>query len=340
MKKLLLLALAGAGLSLSASAQQRPQYSQYMMNNYLLNPAVTGVEDFLDFKAGMRRQWVGLEGAPITYYASAHAAIGKTGTIHTPFSLSQPKGGKRAPSRERAQSSRFNKVTPHHGVGAMVELDKLGPLSTKGVHVSYAYHQPLAQNIRVSLGLSAGWRQFSLDADEFHTLNPNDPAVLTGQVNNSNFDLGAGLWLYSPVFYLGASSSQLLGNQLDFSGTGSGEGKLQPHFFGTAGVRLNVSNDFAFVPSVLVKVADPAPASFDINLKGVYAETVWAGLSWREDDAVSVMIGGNVTPRISAGYSYDFTTSTLNKVSSGSHEVVLGLRMGNPLGESKWLPWW
>ena len=105
MKKLLLLALAGAGLSLQASAQQRPQYSQYMMNNYLLNPAVTGVEDFLDFKAGMRRQWVGLEGAPITYYASAHAAIGKTGTIHTPFSLSQPKGGKRAPSPWRRTSA-------------------------------------------------------------------------------------------------------------------------------------------------------------------------------------------------------------------------------------------
>ena len=339
MKKLLLLALAGAGLSLSASAQQRPQYSQYMMNNYLLNPAVTGVEDFLDFKAGMRRQWVGLEGAPVTYYASAHAAIGKQGTIHTPFSLSQPKG-QRPTSRGRQASSRFNKVSPHHGVGALVELDKIGPLSTKGVHMSYAYHQPLAQTMRVSLGLSAGWRQFSLNADEFNTYTQNDPAVLTGNVNSSNFDLGAGLWLYSPTFYVGASAAQLLGNQLDFSGTGSSEGKLLPHFFGTAGVRINVSNDFAFVPSLLVKVANPAPASFDLNLKGVYAEAVWGGISWRQDDAVSVMVGGNITPRISAGYSYDFTTSTLNKVSSGSHEVVLGLRMGNPLGESKWLPWW
>ena len=60
-----------------ALAQQRPQYSQYMLNNYLLNPALTGIEDYADVRFGHRQQWVGLEGAPVTYYVSAHMPVGK-----------------------------------------------------------------------------------------------------------------------------------------------------------------------------------------------------------------------------------------------------------------------
>ena len=60
-----------------ALAQQQAQYSQYMNNNYLLNPGATGVEDYIDVKFSYRTQWTGLEGAPKTYYASINSSLGK-----------------------------------------------------------------------------------------------------------------------------------------------------------------------------------------------------------------------------------------------------------------------
>ena len=75
MKKFLLFILIiGAR---AVSAQQLPQFTQYIFNNYLLNPAVTGIENYVDVKMGHRNQWTGLEGAPVTSYLSVNAPLGR-----------------------------------------------------------------------------------------------------------------------------------------------------------------------------------------------------------------------------------------------------------------------
>src|SRR6187551_2780704 len=58
-------------------AQQRPQYTQYILNNYIINPALSGIENYTDVKISSRDQWVGLNGAPRTMYLTIHAPIGK-----------------------------------------------------------------------------------------------------------------------------------------------------------------------------------------------------------------------------------------------------------------------
>ena len=58
-------------------AQQRPQYTQYIFDNLLLNPAVTGIENYTDVRVGYRNQWNGLEGAPVTSYITLSAPLGQ-----------------------------------------------------------------------------------------------------------------------------------------------------------------------------------------------------------------------------------------------------------------------
>ncbi|MFI5188558.1 MAG: type IX secretion system membrane protein PorP/SprF, partial [Chitinophagales bacterium] len=55
-------------LSVFVFAQQRPHYTQYILNNYILNPALSGIENYTDVKLSARDQWVGLNGAPETFY--------------------------------------------------------------------------------------------------------------------------------------------------------------------------------------------------------------------------------------------------------------------------------
>src|SRR5687767_4886339 len=77
MKRILLVTALLVCLVSGVGAQQRPQFSQYMLNQYIFNPAISGIEDYTEVKMGTRYQWVGLDGAPVTYYVSAHTPLNK-----------------------------------------------------------------------------------------------------------------------------------------------------------------------------------------------------------------------------------------------------------------------
>ncbi|WP_426061952.1 PorP/SprF family type IX secretion system membrane protein [Hymenobacter sp. B1770] len=292
-----------------ALAQQQAQYSQYMNNNYILNPGATGVEDYIDIKFSHRTQWTGLEGAPKTYYASGSSSLGKW--------RSTPK----RTIRDRRR--------PFHAVGGLVYKDETGPTSRTGAYLSYAYNLLLTSDLRLALGMSAGMQQFAVDGQRLRFF---DPTTVAPSAASRVLDGSVGLWMYSSKFYLGISGAQLLGNQLNFSygpgqmDVGASGNTLRRHYFATAGVRLPINDDWSLVPSVLVKAVNPAPLSLDVNAKLKYQDLLWAGVSWRATDAFVGMVGLNYE-QFTLGYSYDAGLSELAGYHNGSHEVLLGLRL-------------
>ena len=291
-----------------ALAQQQAQYSQYMNNNYILNPGATGVEDYIDIKLSYRTQWVGLEGAPKTYYASISSSLGKWRTTN------------KRTLRDRRR--------PFHALGGIVYNDETGPTSRKGAYISYAYNLVLRPNLRAALGVSAGMQQFAVDGQKLQFF---DPTTIAASAASRVFDGSVGLWVYSSDFYVGVSGAQLLGNKLDFSygpnSLDAGAGNtLKRHYFATAGVRVPLSSDWSLVPSVLLKAVNPAPLSLDINAKLKYQDLLWAGVSWRAFDSVVGMVGLSYE-QLTLGYSYDAGVSELTGYHGGSHEILVGLRL-------------
>ena len=61
-----------------AYGQQLPQYSQYLRNQYMVNPAAAGVYDFVDITLAGRLQWLGFENAPKTSYLSVTSPVSRT----------------------------------------------------------------------------------------------------------------------------------------------------------------------------------------------------------------------------------------------------------------------
>src|SRR5476651_1593865 len=114
MKRILYLFIFFALYIQSGVAQQRPQYTQYVFNNYLLNPAVTGIENYTDVKAGYRSQWTGLEGAPVTSYLTVNTPIGQN--FIQGDATEFPAGGGVNPY-SRAYSQNYQAAEPHHGIG-------------------------------------------------------------------------------------------------------------------------------------------------------------------------------------------------------------------------------
>ncbi len=308
MKKIKLFILVSVLFTGTVNAQQEAQYTQYVLNHYVLNPATGGVNNFWDIKTGFRSQWTGLESSPKTFFVSGHGAIG------------YPHGKNRQGSKK-----------PHHGIGGYAFYDKTGPISWAGAYGSYAYHLKLTNDLSASLGAFVGIKQTTLrGADLVFVQNPNDPTVTQENFTKIVPDAAVGFWLYSSKMFFGASINQLLQNKIGLGNesiTNTLTGKLNNHYFIIGGYKIKLNAEFDFIPSLMVKYVQPAPVQFDINTRIRYKDFLWGGISYRHQDAIAIFAGVLIQNNFEIGYAYDLTTSALNKYSGGSHEIILGTRL-------------
>ena len=167
---------------LQGTAQQTPQYSHYLFNQFQINPAVAGTKQCLDMRFGYRTQWVGFEGAPRTGLASINGALGK-------------------PKR--------NGVS--HGIGVMFEADNTDPFSKTEFNLAYAFHFKMNREMRGSLGLFAGFTQYRLDLSTALVEDGSDPILIGGSSSNLLVpEVSPGFWMYNKKFYLGPPSDTSL----------------------------------------------------------------------------------------------------------------------------------
>jgi type IX secretion system PorP/SprF family membrane protein len=310
----------------AAMAQQRPQYTQYVFNNYLLNPALSGIENYTDVMAGYRSQWTGLQGAPVTSYLTFNTPIGDQ-FINGDASAFPAAGGENPSSRLYTQY--YQAAEPHHGIGFTLVTDKAGPITQTDINATYAYHLGISATFNLALGVAAGVSRTALNTSEI-TTEYVDPAIYNGKGGEWSPDLGAGIWGYSSNYYFGISAQQILPQNLYYSTTNSlYQNKSVAHFFFTAGYKFFMSDDLTFIPSFMIKEINPVPVTYDITGKISFRDVFWIGGSYRHDDSVGILAGFNLSSLINVGYSYDITTSALNTVSNGTHEIVLSLLLNN-----------
>ncbi len=317
-------------------AQQRPHYTQYVLNNFIINPAVAGIENYVDVKVSHRHQWEGLSGAPITTYITIQGPLKKESynrTSATGF------GAQGENPRGKAYWQEYTAAEPHHGVGFTMLNDRTGPLNRFGAYGTYAYHVGLTAQTSISAGISAGLQNMTLNTSKLQFEVPVDPAIAgSGYLNRLTPDLNAGIWLYAANYFVGISGQQIVPSKIRWSDDSVklAGGKLLPHIFTTFGYKFFLSDDITMMPSIQAKYIHPTPWSVDFNLKAQYRDLLWAGGSYRSQDGFAALIGINVNSGFNIGYSYDVTTTRLNTVSRGTHEILVGFILGNKYGD--WCP--
>jgi len=313
-------------------AQQRPQYTQYILNNYIINPALSGIENYTDVKISSRDQWVGLNGAPRTMYLTIQTPIGKKDykTSATSFQVpgDNPRGSR--------YWENYTASEPHHGVGLSIVNDKTGLYNQLTANVSYAYHIGLSPRTNMAAGFAGGIMKISRDASKstFGNNDPTDPAQgNVADVYKMRPDLSAGIWIYSADYFLGLSAQQVIPQKVSFVDDTLGF-KLVPHLFLTTGYRFLLTDDINVLPSVMIKYVTPLDPQFDANIKLQYRDLLWIGGSCRFKDGYAAMLGLNVSNTFNIGYAYDYTTSDLGTVSKGTHEIMIGFLLGNKYDDS------
>lgn len=307
-------------------AQQKPQYSQYIFNNYLLNPALSGIENYTDVKLGYRQQWTGLEGAPKTMFISANWALGDDYLWANALSFEQDG----TDPRSRNYEQHYTASPAHHGLGLILVNDKAARLENTTIAISYAYHIKVGGNMNLSAGVAAGANRIGIDGNALVLENPIDPALRNIVRTQIKPDLSAGLWLYGPRFFSGISCQQILPQNLSFTNTENyNDGEQVPHLFFTGGYKIYLSEEFSLVPSLMFKMVQNVPFSADVNVKLAFHDKFWLGAGYRKNDAMNIMAGFNVSHLLNLTYAFDYTASPLKQASNGSHEIVLGILLNN-----------
>ncbi len=271
------------------SAQQDAQYTQYMYNMNILNPAYAGSKTgTLSISLLGRTQWAGIPGAPQT----------ATMSVHSP-------------------------ITKRMGLGLSVLADKIGPINEQFVFADYSYTIPVGYYDNLAFGIKAGVSLLNASLIDLKTIVQDD-VNFNQNIGDLKPNFGFGAFYYSDIYYVGLSIPNFL--RTEYLEKDSGivtELNKQSHMFLTGGYVFDLSYEWKFKPSIMARGTMGSPIAVDVSANFLFDEAYEMGASYRWDESVSLILNARVTDNLRIGYSYDFTTSELSKFTSGSHELII-----------------
>ena len=323
-----LLLLIVLSLSYSTiSAQQVPMYSQYIMNGYLINPSFAGRDGYSTITLTTREQWIGLKQNPGTYAASFQTRILRNSYISKSTSV----------KKKVIRPTKGSRV----GVGGYVFNDNNGIMRRTGFQAIYAYHIPMGQAEdypkNLSFGLALTAYQFAVNTDGL-IYDTGDP--LLNSYDRSVFipDFNFGTSYSTSKYYVGFAMTSIFRGSLLFADTTDKKRTELGHYYLTGGVKFPLGTDWTLEPSAFIKSSDMVFKSLqmDLTTRIYYKEDYWAGLSWRTNDAIILMLGLK-WDRFYFAYAVDFTLTDIRKQSKGTHELTLAVKFGESARRYRWI---
>ncbi|PSR54392.1 hypothetical protein AHMF7605_13165 [Adhaeribacter arboris] len=286
-------------LSFSSMAQYKPQYTQYIFNGLVINPAYAGSKNVVHLNAFYRTQWTGLEGAPTTQSFSIDGV------------------------------NKSNRI----GVGVQAINDQIGAQRRTSASINGAVKLNVSESGVLSVGIAAGASQFRVDRNKLITTDPNDHTIDNAETNLIQPDLKLGVYFHTDKFYLGISATDLLDMKQENAFN------PERSYFLTTGYVFDLGEHLKFKPSILMKENFHGPTNLDLNAFLLIENRIWLGGTYRtaanifknnfeasdlaNKDAVSAIAEVFLSPKLRLGYSYDFTLTQLNNYST--HEFSLGV---------------
>lgn len=303
MKRYLILLSISIILCVETRGQQDPQFSQYMFNSLVINPAYAGYKENLNVNASYRNQWVGVEGAP------------KTQTLIVDASL----------AKDRV------------GLALGIINDKYGLRGKSSGYINYSYKLLMGEKGILALGLAGGIAQFTYDSDRATYENEQQTDFLNGKYTYMEPEARFGIHYSTDRFFLGLSATNL------FSEVFSPANSIRQvvtnrnnHFFLSTGYLFDVNEYLKCKPTILIKEDVKGPTGIDGNLNFLVADKVWIGGSYRynanlwKKNITNAANGSALVAMVqfvddtwNIGYSYDYSTSALKSFNS-SHEISVG----------------
>ncbi len=291
--KFILIIVSLIAINSTGYAQQYPVFTQYYFNELVINPAYAGSQVQLSLTAMYRNQWVNFPGSPKTFNVSAHSALKKR----------------------------------KMGLGILIDHDEIGSYKNEHIYANYAYKINTAK-ATFSMGIQAGINILGANYSDLKL--PGGPSAdpSFGKVlNEVKPNFGAGIYYNRKNFFLGLSVPFILNNEVagNLQSLAGGIREAR-YYFLRSGFEFDLNKNIVVNPSILIRAQEGQPASMDLNTALIFYDVFSAGVSYRSVDSFITFIDLQISEHIHFGYSYDWTTSSVNKFSNGTHEFMINYR--------------
>ena len=253
MKRIFISSVFLLGL-LTYQGQQIALNSQYLFNDFSINPAVAGTKSYAPISISFRRQWMGIDEAPVTQNLMYHTYLGD-----------------------------------NMGFGAQMFNDASGPTRRSGISATYAYNIKTSKRTKLSFGLSGSLTQFSIDRDRLITEIPGDVAVMNSN-NQLISDCNFGIYWKGESHFIGFSSFNLFENKTNLMAlTTPVVNTLNRIFYINGGYNFKIGALIELQPSAVLRIMDDNLLQIDGNLNLTFKNAYSIGLSYRNKDAVALI---------------------------------------------------
>lgn len=282
-------------ITLCLSAQQNPYFTQHTNNPLFINPAYAGIRNSLAIDLATRQQWVGVEGAPMTFMLNTHAPINET----------------------------------MMSVGASVYSDIAGPVMANHISLAYSYLLKVNHSHFISLGINGGINSYRVKLSDIKLNNGNDPNFATDIENEITPSFGAGLMLYSPIYYIGFSMPRILASELDYPDAEGRQFKYNQIYYLAAGANIGISDFHSAKIASLFRFEEGMEMVYDITALYKYNGMFTAGGSIRPGYSASLILGAQINENIGITYSYDFPLGSKSVNLFNFQELTLSIDIHN-----------
>jgi type IX secretion system PorP/SprF family membrane protein len=266
-----------------------------MFNGLLINPAYAGSRDALAINLTYRKQWVGFDGAPTTSLMSVHSPIKKR----------------------------------RIGMGLQLWSDRIGVSRETGLMSNYAYRIPFRKG-KLQFGIGAGFTVMQAQWTQVSLQDRTDVTYATNTRNAVRPNFSGGAFYYKKSYYIGASVPLLLSHTYNASTDGSviPNSSMQYQPMLTGGYLFKLNKQFKLKPSTLLRYRQSTGLQADLNANLIIKDKIWAGVSYRTEDAFVGMFEVLPTPQWRLGYAYEMGINGLTQYHGGSHELMLQYEFG------------
>lgn len=279
--------------------QQVSQFSQYLNNHYLINPAASELSPNMNLQVSYRKQHNVVLRSTDSYYFSAYKTISTISPRQ--YTTNNFRAYQDLPN---TTVSAFN-AKMAQVAGLVVSKDNFGLVERVTAHGNYGIHLPINKRFTLSSAVTVGYVGLSV-SDGYYVLEENDRPFqnfIDGFTNENFLDVALGVWLYSDRVQLGYSIERL------FSGNSLTAGidetfKIRNQHFISAGYKINWRN-WSIIPSLLHRINHINGQATDFSLKGIYKNKLWFGSSLRDRDVLVFHLGFRVSPQVDFNYTYD-----------------------------------
>ncbi|TLP80137.1 type IX secretion system membrane protein PorP/SprF [Maribacter sp. ACAM166] len=277
-----------------AFAQQDPNYTMYIYNMNLINPAYAGANNTTDVGINVRSQWNNIKGAPETQSFIFGTPVGK-----------------------------------NIGLGLSIISDKTFIERQTSIVADFSYHLKLSYQHDLYFGVKAGFNSYKANTDGLVTYGVQADPNLMKLKGRFNPNFGTGVYLKHEDYFLSLSAPKILSNnRLEQEDGIARTGTDRQHIYLAGGYNFQLRNSIVFKPTVLFRYVAAAPLSVDLTGRFSFSENFELGAAYRINESISGLFIFNVTKVVQIGYAYEFANSSnVRNIANATHEIMMNLRL-------------